>query len=86
MGAELNRREAMTTADSSTKYLGAMMPGEQRLVLIPLDPQEPWAAFKRMRTWMKDTHSAESASVDLFEAPTSLTPSAKVIPLRRKTS
>jgi hypothetical protein len=72
--------------DDSAKYLGAMIPGEQRLVLVPLDPQEPWAAFRRMRTWMKEAR--QNASVDLFEAPASLTPTAKVIPLdsRRKTS
>jgi hypothetical protein len=87
MGAEMNRREAMHEhVEDTAKYLGAIIPGEKRLVLVPLDSQDPWAAFKRMRTWMKE--SKREASVDLFEAPVSLTHSAKVIPLesRRKTS
>ncbi|GAC1414275.1 MAG: hypothetical protein NVSMB57_09880 [Actinomycetota bacterium] len=83
----MKRHVAMNSAEPSTKYLGAMIPGaEQRLVLVPLDPAEPWAAFKRMRTWMKDSRTTESASVSLFESPASLAPEAKVIPLRRKTS
>ncbi len=88
MGAEIYRTEAMhTTAEDSAKYLGAMIPGEKRLVLVPLDPQEPWAAFKRMRSWMKESKQAQS-DINLFEAPASLTHTAKVIPLdaRRKTS
>ncbi|MHB8512924.1 MAG: hypothetical protein ACYDCC_12160 [Actinomycetota bacterium] len=87
MGAEMKRSEAMNTAEQSAKYLGAMIPGnEQRLVLVPLDPAEPWAAFKRLRTWMKDSSTEQAPSVDVFEAPASLTPSAKIIPLHRKTS
>lgn len=86
MGAEMNRKAMHEHVEDTAKYLGAVIPGEKRLVLVPLDPQEPWAAFKRMRTWMKD--SKHPANVDLFEAPVALDYTANVIPLdsRRKTS
>lgn len=90
MSAEMNLRGVMSThAEDSAKYVGAMIADEKRLVLVPLDPQEPWAAFKRLRTWMKDSKAAQTqASIDLFESSASLADTAKVIPIdsRRKTS
>lgn len=91
MAVEMNPRvTAMRAqAEDSAKYLGAMIAEERRLVLVPMDPQEPWAAFKRLRTWMKESKRTEETSVDVFEAPASLGHSAKVIPLApraRKTS
>lgn len=84
MNTEMKRLETMHTVEESANYLGAMIPGEKRLVLVPVDPQEPWAAFKRMRSWMKE--SKTEASVDLFQTRATLDHTAKVIPLRRKTS
>ncbi len=43
-------------------YLGAMLDSERRLVLVPLDPEEPWAAFRRMRSWMKRRRVTAPAS------------------------
>lgn len=90
MSAEINFRGDMSIhAEDSAKYVGAMIADEKRLVLVPLDPQEPWAAFKRLRTWMKDSKAAPSqARIDLFESTAALADDAKVIPLssRRKTS
>ena len=40
-------------SSGSSDYLGARLGDEQRLVLVPLDPDRPWAAFRRMRAWMK---------------------------------
>lgn len=34
-------------------FLGARLGEEKRLVLVPLDPDRPWASFRRMRAWMK---------------------------------
>jgi hypothetical protein len=34
-------------------YLGARLGEDKRLVLVPLDPDRPWVAFRRMRAWMK---------------------------------
>lgn len=87
MGVEMNHQMAMSArAEDTTRYLGAMIPGEKRLVLVPLEPGEPWAAFKRLRSWMKD--SKKTASVDVYETPAGLEESATVIDLnaRRKTS
>lgn len=64
------------------EYLGALIEGERRLVLVPVDPQEPWAAFRKMRSWMRQSQA--HASVDLFSAPKPLEAEAKVIPLRRR--
>lgn len=89
MSAEINFSRTMSTqAEDSAKYVGAMIADEKRLVLVPLDPQEPWAAFKRLRSWMKESKATPSAGIDLFESQASLTDEAKVIPLdsRRKTS
>jgi hypothetical protein len=67
------------------EYLGALIEGdERRLVLVPMDPKEPWAAFRRMRSWMRDTNSDAKASLDVFAAPQRLETEAKVIPLRRR--
>jgi len=51
-------------------YLGAMLDQEHRLVLIPLDPDRPWAAFRRMRSWMKRSRKGSAqTSVGVFSAP-----------------
>ena len=89
MSAEINRREEPVVRESiqaSSNYLGAMLAEEQRLVLVPLDPSEPWAAFKRLRSWMKESKVTKDSKVDVFEAPASLEHTAKVIPLERRTS
>lgn len=82
MSVEMGRREgrAMRTQTAqSSDYLGALIEGEPRLVLVPLDPHEPWQAFRRLRSFMR--HSPAAASVDVFEAPADLSATAKVIPL-----
>ena len=57
-------------SSSSSDYLGARLGDEQRLVLVPLDPERPWAAFRRMRAWMK-------------RAPKEPPREAQIIPFRR---
>jgi hypothetical protein len=60
----------VATNDERPGYLGAMLDKEHRLVLVPLDPTEPWTAFRRMRWWMKRSRKgAVNTSVDVFEAP-----------------
>jgi hypothetical protein len=69
-------------ADERAEYLGAMLSKQSRLVLVPMDPKEPWEAFRRLRTWMKQSTTTEDLpAVDVFEAPIALTNTAKVIPL-----
>lgn len=56
--------------DGRPGYLGAMLDSEQRLVLVPLDPAEPWTAFRRMRSWMKRSGKGTArTSVGVFNAP-----------------
>ena len=73
-----------TQSQEQPEYLGALLEGERRLVLVPMDPKEPWAAFRRMRTWMRDANSDDKPALDMFTAPRPLETEAKVIPLRRK--
>ena len=61
-------------------YLGAMFDEEQRLVLVPVDPQRPWAAFRRMRKMMKRTRKG-AQTVNMFKPPPE---EAKIIPLPRR--
>ena len=61
-------------------YLGAMFDEEQRLVLVPVDPQRPWAAFRRMRKMMKRTRMG-AQTVNMFKPPPE---EAKIIPLPRR--
>lgn len=69
--------------DDRSDYLGAMLDDEQRLVLVPLDPDRPWAAFRRMRAWMKRARPrAPKASVEIFQTPAEPA-GGEVIPLRR---
>jgi hypothetical protein len=50
-------------------YLGAMLDQEQRLVLVPVDPERPWVAFRRMRSWMKHSRKGGAKTVDVFKPP-----------------
>lgn len=85
MSVEINRREMSAMREEATsraEYLGAMLSEQSRLVLVPMDPKEPWEAFRRLRTWMKQSvKEGDKPAVDVFEAPVSLTGNAKVIPL-----
>ena len=61
-------------------YLGAMLDEEQRLVLVPVDPERPWVAFRRMRSWMKHSRKGGAQAVDMFKPP----PVADVIELAQR--
>lgn len=78
-------RDAMGKEQRSERaeYLGAFLEGERRLVLVPMDPKEPWAAFKRMRSLMRQEKTAK-AEVGVFAPETPLETEAKVIPLRKR--
>ena len=88
MSVERNALEARIMRDpvaDRSEYLGAMLTAQQRLVLVPMDPKEPWEAFRRLRTWMKQSkETAETPMVDVFESPLALENQAKVISLDSK--
>ena len=72
--------------DERPGYVGAMIDSERRLVLVPVDPERPWAAFRRMRSWMKRSRQgSQGASLGVFKAPRKREPS-NVIDLRRRSS
>ena len=51
-------------------YLGAMLNAERRLVLVPIDADRPWAAFRRMRAWMKRRKGLPARpSMGVFKPP-----------------
>jgi hypothetical protein len=86
MSVEMYRREGpgmREQAEERAEYLGAMLSKESRLVLVPMDPKEPWEAFRRLRSWMKQSETLDDLpAVDVFEAPAALTnTNAKIIPL-----
>jgi len=71
-------------SDDRPEYLGALIDDDHRLLLVPLDPERPWAAFKRMRSWMKRSRlGATRTSAELVEgsAPEARS-GAEVIELR----
>jgi hypothetical protein len=84
MRAERDFRNNMETQrKDKAEYLGALVEGERRLVLVPMDPAEPWEAFRRMRSWMREKNA--KAKLDVFAAPKTLeNKDAKVIPLRKR--
>lgn len=71
--------------DELPGYVGAMLDSERRLVLVPVDPERPWAAFRRMRSWMKRSRKGAEASLGVFKAPLGREES-KVINLRQRRS
>jgi len=72
VGAEGDRSYggiAVATDEEKPGYLGAMLDSERRLVLVPVDPEKPWMAFRRMRSWMKRRKTNDRSSVSMFKAP-----------------
>ena len=69
----------MQQEDDRPGYLGAMLDSERRLVLVPLDPERPWVAFRRMRAWMKRRKVKAQPTLGVFSAPPAN--GARVIPL-----
>ncbi len=65
------------------EYLGALLDGKQRLVLIEVDPKKPWEAVRRMRAFMRLTRAShgKAAEIDVYAPGTDLRNEAKVIPL-----
>lgn len=67
----------MQRPERSDYHLGALIKEERRLMLVPVDPAEPWEAFRKLRSWMRTTK--KPVEVDLFRAPHSIRSVAKVV-------
>lgn len=82
MIGELMQREIMKPTQEHPEYLGALLEDERRMVLISVDPNDPWQAFKRMRRALRKETQSAKAVVNLFETDIPLErPHANVIDL-----
>lgn len=82
MATEMVRREMMQSAQPD--YLGALIEDERRLVLVSVDPDEPWEAFRRLRRAMRREPRTDRAHIDIFRAPHPLEHSADIIDLQSR--
>lgn len=81
MASELFRRSQMQSLQQRPDYVGALIDDERRLVLVSVDPDEPWEAFRRLRRRMRKDPSSTKAVIDIFNAAAPLEHSADIIPL-----
>ena len=81
MAREISPRSPMQTIQPRPDYVGALIEDERRLVLVSVDPDEPWDAFRRLRRAMRKEPRRAKARIDIFNAPAPLEHSAEIIPL-----
>ena len=81
MAREMIQRVNMNSAQARSEYVGALIPDESRLMLVSVDPAEPWEAFRQLRRLMRKERKAAEAQVALFEAPMPIEHQADVISL-----
>jgi hypothetical protein len=78
MTSESLRRKAMQTSARSD-YVGALIEEERRLVLVSVDPNEPWEAFRALRREMR--RASKPTAIGMFHTETPLGHAAEVISL-----
>ena len=76
----MNTAHAQTVA---SEYVGALLEGEDRVLMVAIDPDEPWEAFRAMRKQMRRRRGAKAA-IGMFHSDSPLGHSADVIPLQAK--
>ncbi|MFA5891699.1 MAG: hypothetical protein WDA27_12230 [Actinomycetota bacterium] len=81
MASEMNRRRNMKSSQKHSEYIGALIPDECRMMLVSMDPERPWEAFRQMRRLLRKEKKAAEALVGLFESPVPIDLQADVIPL-----
>lgn len=86
MARELFPRDAMQNAQARTDYVGALLPEEQRLMLVEVSPDEPWEAFRQLRRVMRkqNAKARETAAVAMFSAEGPIQHQAEVISLESR--
>lgn len=62
--------ESTARDQGQLEYLGALLEEERRLLLVPMNPSEPWAAFRQLRRLMRRSPAPKRIDVDLFRAGT----------------
>lgn len=83
MASEVIRHKTMNTAESRSEYVGALLADERRLVLVSVDPDQPWDAFRELRRAMRREHPS-AISTAMFAAPTPIEHHADVISLESR--
>lgn len=68
MASESLRRKAMQSYAVSD-YVGALIEEEHRMVLVSVDPEHPWDAFRRLRREMRRTRKPATMSMVHADAP-----------------
>ena len=79
MTSEMFRRETMQTQPAQSEYVGALIEDERRVVLVSVDPDNPWEAFRRLRKQMR--RERKPASMALYETGSPIEHTADVIDL-----
>ncbi len=83
MASEIIRHKTMNTAVSRSEYVGALISDERRLVLVSVNPEEPWEAFRKLRRVMR-RENATALTTAIYEAPTPIERQADVISLESR--
>ncbi|HEX9775579.1 MAG TPA: hypothetical protein VGB83_08360 [Actinomycetota bacterium] len=81
MASEFNFQRLMTKPERAG-YVGALMEDQNQAVLVPIDPADPWEAFRTVRRTMRKSRG--KASFALYEADGPLEATANVIDLRSR--
>ena len=68
----------MQTAQARSEYVGAFLPDEARLMLVPVRAEDPWEAFRQLRTVLRRRRRS-NALIALYEAAAPLEHQAEVI-------
>lgn len=82
MSRELKFRR-MRTAQEQTGYVGALIEDERRLVLVPVDSEEPWEAFRTLRRVMRK-EKASQVTLGMYESPAPIEHRADVIEIESR--
>lgn len=83
MARENIQRVNMNSAEARAEYVGALIADESRLMLVSVDPNEPWEAFRALRRLMRKSNTAP-AEIALFESATPIEHQADVISLESR--
>ena len=74
-------RRKMMAQTLASDYIGAHFQDERRVVLVSVDPDEPWEAFRQLRRRMRRERNGGRSTVGMYHAEAPIDHSAEVIPL-----
>lgn len=74
----------MQSTPAPTGYVGALIEDERRLVLVPVDTEEPWEAFRTLRRAMRKENKDSQVSLGMYESPAPIGHQADVIEIESR--